>query len=36
MAQFLVFTGITSDEVIDGSDKFVDTISGQDKDYELD
>lgn len=36
MAQFLVFTGITSDEVIDSSDKFVDILPDQDKEYELD
>lgn len=36
MAQFLVFTGITSDEVINSQDDFVDTIEGDQKKFELD
>lgn len=36
MAQFLVFTGITSDEVIDKDDAFVDVLEGDAKDFELD
>lgn len=36
MAQFLVFTGITSDEVINSQDDFVDTLEGDQKKFELD
>lgn len=36
MAQFLVFTGITSDEVISSQDDFVDTLEGDQKKFELD
>lgn len=36
MAQFLVFTGITSDEVISSNDDFVDTLEGDKKKFELD
>lgn len=36
MAQFLVFTGITSDEVISAQDDFVDTLEGDQKRFELD
>jgi hypothetical protein len=36
MAQFLVFTGITSDEVISKDDDFVDVLSGDQKKFELD
>lgn len=36
MAQFLVFTGITSDKVLDKNLDFVDTLSGDAKEYELD
>jgi hypothetical protein len=36
MAQFLVFTGITSDEVIDSQDDFVDILKGDNKKFELD
>ena len=36
MAQFLVFTGVTSDKVLDKNLDFVDTLSGDAKKYELD
>jgi hypothetical protein len=36
MSQFLVFTGITSDEVINSKDDFVDTLEGDQKKFELD
>lgn len=36
MAQFLVFTGITSDEVIDKDGSFVDILEGDEKKFELD
>lgn len=36
MAQFLVFTGVTSDKVLDKNLDFVDTLSGDTKKYELD
>lgn len=36
MSQFLVFTGITSDEVINSQDDFVDTLEGDQKKFELD
>lgn len=36
MAQFLVFTGITSDEVIDEDGSFVDVLKGDEKKFELD
>ena len=36
MAQFLVFTGITSDEVINSQDDFVDILKGDNKKFELD
>jgi hypothetical protein len=36
MAQFLVFTGITSDEVINSQDDFVATLEGDRKKFELD
>lgn len=35
MAQFLVFTGITSDKVIDENQDFVDKLSGDTKKFEL-
>ena len=35
MAQFLVFTGITSDEVIDKDDAFADVLEGDAKKFEL-
>jgi hypothetical protein len=35
MAQFLVFTGITSDEVISSDDDFVDVLSKDQKNFEL-
>ena len=35
MAQFLVFTGITSDEVLNKKDPFVDTLDSENKKYEL-
>lgn len=36
MAQFLVFTGLTSDEVLDGSNLFADKLSNDEKKFELD
>ena len=36
MSQFLVFTGITSDEVINDNDPFAETLSGDEKKFELD
>lgn len=36
MAQFLVFTGLTSDEVLDGSNLFADKLSNDEKNFELD
>lgn len=36
MSQFLVFTGITSDEVINSKDDFVDILEGDQKKFELD
>jgi len=36
MSQFLVFTGITSDEVINSDDPFIDVLDSDTKKFELD